>query len=266
MPGDSVGVISVSTAHLSSPLWPSDDLSNLILAPCPDSDQTRPGPGGPVQLSRSARVSQQVSETRDGNITTILSFLSRPTSKLSSIFISNIFCCFLFDLRKQLHQVKSICFILSNIAPSHPSHVLCAISLKFRQFCKLNIEKACKMFFYRLDPVNYLVRNCLTLFWLEIKIWFPLRTNFLSTIWKVWDWFSSLNICSISCISSLWNEKLSSLADKIFYLDWKYWWLACQPWECYFCETCLTITVDNHFIIILYLKLVLCVRWLDGAV
>ena len=142
MPGDSVGVISVSTAHLSSPLWPSDDLSNLILAPCPDSDQTRPGPGGPVQLSRSARVSQQVSETRDGNITTILSFLSRPTSKLSSIFISNIFCCFLFDLRKQLHQVKSICFILSNIAPSHPSHVLCAISLKFRQFCKLNIEKA----------------------------------------------------------------------------------------------------------------------------
>ena len=85
-------------------------------------------------------------------------------------------------------------------------------------------------------------------------------------MWDWTSWFSSLNICSISCISSLWNEKLSSWADKIFYLDWKYWWLACQPWECYFCETCLTETVDNHFIIILYLKLVLCVRWRDGAV
>ena len=54
------------------------------------------------------------------------------------------------------------------------------------------------------------------------------------------SWFSSLNICSISCISSLWNEKLSSLANKIFYLDWKYWRLPCQPWEWYSSDSCLT--------------------------
>ena len=109
VPGDSVGVISVSTAHLTSPLLsslPSDDLSSLILAPCPDSDQTRPGPGGPVQLSRSAPVSQQVSETRDGNITTILSFLSRPTRKLSSIFISIIFFVFYLTSESSFTKLK----------------------------------------------------------------------------------------------------------------------------------------------------------------